>query len=399
MTKQIKNRITEIKQGKVPDGYKNTINGIFPNEWEEKKLSDLLTFKNGINAEKGKFGSGVKLISVMDILDESPITYEKIQNSINIDEDTLDNYSVTYGDILFQRSSENFEDAGKSNVYLDESHVATFSGFVIRGKKNHDYNPFYLNSLLKLSIIRKQIINLAAGSQHINIGQESLAKTNVFLPDLNEQQKIAEVLMKWDEAIILQEKLIERLEMYKKGLMQNILTPKGDWKFKLLGEVCDISTGKLDVNAMNPNGIYPFFSCSKDIYWINEYAYDCEALLIAGNGDIGDIKYYSGKFNAYQRTYVLTNFKFDIKYIMHFLDKYFEKEVCVGVQKSSMPYIKLSLLKNAKIYFNNENSIKKSTNILNSLNLNLDLHQQKLNNLKLQQKSLMQLLLTGIVRV
>jgi len=53
VTKQIKNRITEIKQGKVPDGYKNTINGIFPNEWEEKKLSDLLTFKNGINAEKG----------------------------------------------------------------------------------------------------------------------------------------------------------------------------------------------------------------------------------------------------------------------------------------------------------------------------------------------------------
>ena len=72
-------------------------------------------------------------------------------------------------------------------------------------------------------------------------------------------------------------------------------------------EVFDTQTGKLDANAAVKGGRYPFFTCAKEISTIDEYAYDCEALLLAGNNAVGDydVKYYKGKFNAYQRTYIL----------------------------------------------------------------------------------------------
>ena len=67
------------------------------------------------------------------------------------------------------------------------------------------------------------------------------------------------------------------------------------------------TTGKLDSNAMVENGEYPFFTCAKEVFRIDKYAFDQEALLLAGNNAAGkyDVKYYKGKFNAYQRTYVL----------------------------------------------------------------------------------------------
>ena len=72
-------------------------------------------------------------------------------------------------------------------------------------------------------------------------------------------------------------------------------------------DVFSTTTGKLDSNAMVERGAYPFFTCAKESYWIDKYAFDCEALLLAGNNAVGvyDVKHYKGKFNAYQRTYVL----------------------------------------------------------------------------------------------
>ncbi|RYG14265.1 MAG: restriction endonuclease subunit S, partial [Chitinophagaceae bacterium] len=94
-----------------------------------------------------------------------------------------------------------------------------------------------------------------------------------------------------------------------------------------LRDLVKIRTGKLDANASDINGIYPFFTCSKDELRINNYAFDCECVLIAGNGDL-NVKFYQGKFNAYQRTYViesLDNKILDNKYLYYFLDTYMQK--------------------------------------------------------------------------
>lgn len=81
-----------------------------------------------------------------------------------------------------------------------------------------------------------------------------------------------------------------------------------EWKECKLGEIAHFTTGKLNSNAAEDNGLYPFFTCSPETYRINSYAFDTNAILLAGNNAEGNfnIKRYSGKFNAYQRTYVIT---------------------------------------------------------------------------------------------
>lgn len=121
--------------------------------------------------------------------------------------------------------------------------------------------------------------------------------------------------------------------------------------YKKIGSICDVKTGKLDANASDENGIYPFFTCSKEPLRINTYSYDAECVLIAGNGDL-NVKYYNGKFDAYQRTYILTikNGVTDVsmQYLYLFFQLYVEtlrKNSIGGVIK----YIKLGDITEANI--------------------------------------------------
>lgn len=120
--------------------------------------------------------------------------------------------------------------------------------------------------------------------------------------------------------------------------------------YELLGNLSKIVTGKLDVNAGDPNGKYPFFTCAELPYKINEYAFDTEAVLIAGNGDL-NVKYYNGKFNAYQRTYVvqiIEQKELDCQYLYYFMQGYIEnlRRMSIG---GIIKYIKINHLTEAKI--------------------------------------------------
>ncbi|MFR7625598.1 MAG: restriction endonuclease subunit S, partial [Ruminococcus sp.] len=171
-------------------------------------LKKLLCFQNGINADSDKYGKGVKFISVSDILNNQYITYDCIKGMIDIDEKTMEKFLVEYGDMLFQRSSETFEDIGRANVYLDKEHPATFGGFVIRGKKISEYNPLFFRYLLCTPNARKQTVRMGAGAQHYNIGQDGLGKISLYFPAIQEQQKIAAFLSAIDDRIAVQNKII-----------------------------------------------------------------------------------------------------------------------------------------------------------------------------------------------
>ena len=181
-------------------------------------LKKLLCFQNGINADSAKYGKGVKFISVSDILNNQYITYDCIKGMIDIDKKTKERFLVEYGDILFQRSSETFEDIGRANVYLDKEHPATFGGFVIRGKKISEYNPMFFRYLLCTPNARKQTVRMGAGAQHYNIGQDGLGKISLYFPTIQEQQKIAGFLSAIDDRISVQNKIIEDLKILKKEL-------------------------------------------------------------------------------------------------------------------------------------------------------------------------------------
>ncbi len=117
-------------------------------------------------------------------------------------------------------------------------------------------------------------------------------------------------------------------------------------EWKKLGDLCIIRTGKLNANAQVENGIYPFFTCDAHPFRIDEYAFDTEAILISGNGSqVGHLNYYKGKFNAYQRTYVLDDFKkVDIFYVLHYLKGTIRSYVMGKSKKGSVPYITLPML-------------------------------------------------------
>lgn len=322
----------------------------FTEEWEEHYLAEYLDFKNGLNPSANKFGSGIKFISVMDILNNDFITYDCIRTSVEITPEEQVAFAVEKGDMLFQRSSETLEDVGRANVYMDDR-PAVFGGFVIRGKKKAEYNPMFFRYLLASPYARKKVIPMGAGAQHFNIGQDGLSKVKLHFPILQEQQKIADLLRLINERISTQNKIIEKYKSLIKGIAQHCIKESiSGITYVKLGDICKITTGKLDANAQVDNGIFPFFTCAEQPFKIDNFAFDTEALLISGNGaNLGYINYYKGKFNAYQRTYVLDLFSENIQYIKWALKVLLPKRIAIEKSSSNTPYIVLSTLTDLRL--------------------------------------------------
>lgn len=193
----------------------------FNGEWELHPTTDFFEFKNGLNPDSKRFGSGTKFISVMDILNNRYITYDKIKAFVEPKGKDLNEFGVNYGDVLFQRSSETLEDVGRANVYLDNK-TALFGGFVIRGKKIGEYNPLFFRYLLSSPHVRKRIVVKGAGAQHFNIGQDGLSKVSIFVPTAKEQERIAKLLDLIDERIETQIRIIEDLKQLRSAIRNRI---------------------------------------------------------------------------------------------------------------------------------------------------------------------------------
>ena len=218
----------------------------FSDEWEEHYLAEYLDFKNGLNPSANKFGSGIKFISVMDILNNDFITYDCIRTSVEITPEEQVAFAVEKGDMLFQRSSETLEDVGRANVYMDDR-SAVFGGFVIRGKKKAEYNPMFFRYLLASPYARKKVIPMGAGAQHFNIRQDGLSKVRLHFPVLQEQHKIATLLRLIDERISTQNKIIEDLKKLKSALVDKLYSSaSGETSsFRQLFEVVNEKNKKL----------------------------------------------------------------------------------------------------------------------------------------------------------
>ena len=146
-----------------------------------------------------------------------------------------------------------------------------------------------------------------------------------------------------------------------------------------LGNYVKIKTGKLDANASSTDGKYPFFTCSKEPLKISTYSYDCECVLVAGNGDL-NVKYYNGKFDAYQRTYIIEDNgsgMLYIPYLYFFMERYVEelrKQSIGGVIK----YIKLGNLTDAIIELPDINTQKIIVKMLRKAKSALDMRKDEL---------------------
>lgn len=276
----------------------------FDGEWAETSFQDLFIFKNGVNASKEQYGSGIKFINVLDIINNpNGITYDSIIGSVDITSKEIDKNLVKYGDVLFQRSSETREEVGQSNVYLGKEPVV-FGGFVIRGSAQKEYDPIFMNGLLKTDSLRDQITQLSGGSTRFNIGQDSLNKVTAYLPSKLEQTKIASFLSEVDEKISQLTKKHALLSQYKQGMMQKLFSQqirfKADdgsefrgWEEKKIGEISTTFSGGTPKSSDKSfyQGNIPFIKSGEisqkvTEQYINEVALKNSSAKLVNKGDL-----------------------------------------------------------------------------------------------------------------
>ena len=215
----------------------------------------------------------------------------------------------------------------------------------------HIISSLWLTGFLKYFNLNR----LTFGSSQPLITATQLKRLRVFTPKLQEQQKIASLLSSVDETLALCQRKLDLFTQAKKALMQQIFSRKlcfnaddgsefPEWEEKKLGDLCHITTGSRDANAATLDGRYKFFTCAREDYLIDDYSFNGLAILVAGNGDVGHTKIYEGKFDAYQRTYVLMNFSENPYYLKPAIDFYLPKRVHEGLNMGAMPYIRLDTL-------------------------------------------------------
>ncbi len=399
----------------IPVGYKASAVGVIPQEWEVRTFQELgsMLGTNTLSRDKMNECSGcAQNIHYGDVL----VKYGEVLDctSMNIPWVNSDcrnanlGTNLQNGDIVISDTAEDYT-VGKATevqgvgtkIVLSGLHTIAFRPNV--GMFASNFLGYYFNS----TIYRSQLYPLIQGIKVCSISKKAISNTKLAVPPMAEQRKIAEILGVWDEAIEKQSRQIEKLELRKRALMQHLLTGRTrlpgfttPWQKVKLGEICNITTGKLDANAMNIYGIYPFFTCAKEVSKINQFAFDTEALLISGNGEhLGYVHYYKGKFNAYQRTYVLNNFTQNIFYMFYTLKQNLPKRILQTKSSSNTPYIIMETLTNMEIALPNNQEQKAIAEVLTTADDEIAIHSKTLDALRLQKRGLMQQLLTGKTRV
>ncbi|WRA95353.1 restriction endonuclease subunit S [Helicobacter pylori] len=209
----------------------------------------------------------------------------------------------------------------------------------------------------------------------LRLYNDNFRNTLIPLPPLNEQAAIANILSTLDRYLCALDALILKKEGVKKALSFELLSQRKRlkgfnqaWQRVRLGDMCEITTGSLDANEMVHYGKYRFYTCAKEYYFIDKYAFDTEAILISGNGaHVGYVHYYKGKFNAYQRTYVLDNFSEHIIFVKYFLTMFLQSHIQTNRNEGNTPYIVMATLKDFEILLPPLNEQIAIANILSAL--------------------------------
>ena len=194
---------------------------------------------------------------------------------------------------------------------------------------------------------------LVNGATRQKLTQAMMRKMLIPKRSISEQKKIVATLNTIRDSITKQTKRIKLLDNLIKARFVEMFKDCIE-SVKLEQVVTSIKTGKLDANVEKKDGKYPFFTCDAIPKRIDDYAFDAEAILISGNGSrVGHVHYYKGKFNAYQRTYVLSDFRHDIdlSYLKTYLENELRPYIARNKKGSAVPYITLPMLQNFKLPF------------------------------------------------
>lgn len=181
---------------------------------------------------------------------------------------------------------------------------------IFRVKDTSIILPEYLEMWFMRPEFDREASFIAVGGVRGSMPWEDFARIEVCVPPIEEQQKIVKAYQTITKRIELKKKINDNLEAQAEAIYNEMIANNStNGTMSTLGEISTIKTGKLNSEAAVINGIYPFFTCSQETYRTNTFSFDQEAVLLAGNNAsaIYPLKIYCGKFDVYQRTYVISS--------------------------------------------------------------------------------------------
>ena len=300
---------------------------------------------------KDDFGHGqARFVTYMNVF-SNPISNPEMTEPIEIDPKQNE---VEVGDVFFTTSSETPEEVGMSSILLEKRGKTYLNSFCFGFRPSEKIDSYYLAYMLRSESTRAKIILLAQGISRYNISKNKVMEIAVSLPSLDEQKLIGQYFSQLDNLITLHQRQPFSHSTPDISLSVQLIHPfyTSSWEQRKLGELCNITTGKLDANAMVSDGQYDFYTSGIDVFKIDVAAFEGPAITIAGNGaSVGYMHLADGKFNAYQRTYVLTDFLADRQFLNVAIGNELPNKIQEEVRGSGIPYIVLNMLTDLAIPF------------------------------------------------
>ena len=307
---------------------------------------------------------GDVLVKFGEVLDVS-----KEQLPMISDERVLIKYKASFlqnGDVIVADTAED-STVGKCSEIAGLNNEIVLSGLhTIPYRPKEKFASGYLGYYLNSDSYHNQLIPLMQGIKVTAISKSALRDTDIIYPESKEEQaKIGNYFQSLDHLITLHQRKCDETKQLKKFMLQKMFPKNGeknpeirfkgftdDWEQRKLGELCNITTGKLDANAMVSDGQYDFYTSGIDVFKIDVAAFEGPAITIAGNGaSVGYMHLADGKFNAYQRTYVLTDFLADRQFLNVAIGNELPNKIQEEVRGSGIPYIVLNMLTDLAIPF------------------------------------------------
>ena len=406
----------------IPQGYKATALGIIPQEWEVMRLEDLCHNEGdyGINAPATDFSDKLPTyLRITDIDDDGKFI---IANKASVNNPNSGSYHLKDGDIVFARTGAT---VGKTYLYNREDGDLVFAGFLIRFSPNaQKIVPYYLKAYTNTSTYWKWVKITSQRSGQPGINATEYCSLQIPVPPLAEQRKIAEVLGVWDEAIEKQARLIEKLALRKRGLMQRLLSAK----LRLPGfsdpwqkvKFCELFTKS--IKTADPLTKYEVLSVTKEgivaqkSYFNKDIASeDTSKYIVVERGDLAmsGLNFWMGS------CHILTNFNEgiispaykvfkvtehnNINFIRDFVRSSMFLQALQGCSVIGASIVRRNLDKEMLYEWTFKiPSLKEQTaiaKVLTAADREIDLAKEKLERLRRQKRGLMQQLLTGKKRV
>ena len=274
------------------------------------KFSDLYEMSSGISSSKAQAGHGSPFVSFSTVFNNYFLP-EELSDLMNTSLKEQEIYSVKKDDVFITRTSETVDALAMSCVATKDYPKATFSGFVkrLRPKTTGIVYSKYIAFFLRSKYFRKILDCNTIMTLRASFNEDIFSFLYLYLPDYEEQVRIGDLLYKIEIKVRKNNKINDNLEQQMHLIFEDMMAKATNNKIKgefiVAKSLTQVITGKEDANFSVSNGKYKFFTCSNTPLHCDEYAFNSSSVLIAGNGDF-NVKHYSGKFNAYQRTYVLS---------------------------------------------------------------------------------------------